>query len=148
MTPFLITHIGAGSPALLSGAAALSVRKGERLHRVFGTVFFLAMLTTSAMGTYLALTLPQGTTLRATAIVGIFTFYFVVTAWATVRRQEPGIGLFEKAGFLVASGAALALPFFGLMAANSATGLLDGAPPAPYFVFGPSRPLSPRSTST
>ena len=76
MTPAMIVHIGAGSIGILSGAAALSVAKGERLHRAFGTVFFVSMLTMAALGAYLAALMPQ----RGTVVVGLFTFYFVATA--------------------------------------------------------------------
>jgi uncharacterized membrane protein len=131
MTPAMIVHIGAGSIGILSGAAALSVAKGERLHRAFGTMFFVSMLTMAALGAYLAVLMPQ----RGTVVVGLFTFYFVATAWVTVRRKEGSIGLFEKAGFLVALGAAATLLIFGVTAANSPTGQLDGAPPAIYYVF-------------
>ena len=50
MTPALIVHVGAGAIAFFSGAAALFSRKGARLHRAFGTVFFLSMPTVSALG--------------------------------------------------------------------------------------------------
>ena|SRR5476651_2595828 len=65
VTPQLIVHISAGSLAILSGAAALSVRKGAGLHRVFGTIFFLSILAMHVMGAYLAVLIPQ----RATAVV-------------------------------------------------------------------------------
>ena len=58
MTPLLIAHISAGSLGIFSGYAAVSVRKGERLHRAFGTVFFLSMLTVSVLAVYLALFVP------------------------------------------------------------------------------------------
>jgi uncharacterized membrane protein len=100
VTPALIVHITAGSLAILSGAAALSVRKGERLHRVFGTVFLLSILTMSTMGAYLAVLIPQ----KATAVVGLFTFYFVATAWMTVKRKEGTTGLFEVGAFVIVTG--------------------------------------------
>ena len=102
VTPQLIVHISAGSLAILSGAAALSVRKGARLHRVFGTVFFLSILAMSVMGAYLAVLIPQ----RATAVVGLFTFYFVATAWMTVKRREGTTGAFEIAACVFAFAAA------------------------------------------
>ena len=54
ITPLVVLHICMGSLALLSGAAALSFRKGERLHRGFGNVFFVSMLGMSASGAFLA----------------------------------------------------------------------------------------------
>ena len=58
MPPVLIVHIAAGSLTILSGAVALAVGKGERLHRAFGTVFFASMLTTATFAVYLALFVP------------------------------------------------------------------------------------------
>jgi hypothetical protein len=131
MTPALILHIGAGSISILSGAAALSVRKGERLHRAFGSVFFLSMLAMSALGTYLAVFVPH----RASVAVGILTCYLVATAWMTIRRKEGSVGLFEYGALLVVLSVAAALLIFGLQAAMSPTGRLEAGPPAPYYVF-------------
>jgi hypothetical protein len=131
VSPLLVVHVGAGSLAIVSGAGALCVRKGERLHRAFGTVFFASMLLMSALGTYLAILMPQ----RASVAVGTFTFYLVATAWMTVRRPAGTVGAFEPVAMLVAFAAATALLLMGLQAGHSPTGLLDGAPPVRYYVF-------------
>jgi hypothetical protein len=137
MSPILIVHIGAGSLGILSGYAAVSVRKGGRLHRVFGTVFFLSMLTVSTLAVYLALFVPPihsgGAPPSASVSVGILTFYLAATAWMTVKRKEGGVGLFEKGALIAVSGVAVALVIFGLRAAS-----IPAAQPAsyvPYFVF-------------
>src|SRR5437868_6762467 len=54
-SPILLVHIGGGGVGLLSGAVALSFRKGSRPHAVAGNVFFVSMLIASAAGAYLAL---------------------------------------------------------------------------------------------
>jgi len=131
MSPLLLIHITAGSLGLISGGAALSARKGERLHRAFGTVFFASMLVMAATGAYLAVLQPH----KGTAVVGVLTFYFVATAWATARRQR-GLGAFEKIAFLVPAGAAAALLLFALRAATSETGRFEDLSPAPYLAFG------------
>jgi hypothetical protein len=137
MTPLLIAHISAGSLGIFSGYAAISVRKGERLHRAFGTVFFLCMLTVSALAVYLALFVPPtragGAPPNASVSVGILTFYLAATAWATVKRKEGAVGLFEKGALIAVSGAAAALLIFGLRAAS-----VSAAAPGsyvPYLVF-------------
>jgi len=137
MSPILIVHIGAGTLGILSGYAAVSVRKGERLHRVFGTVFILSMLTVSTFAVYLALfarpTHSGGAPPSASVSVGILTFYLAATAWMTVKRKEGAVGLFEKGALIAASGAAAALLIFGLRA-----GSIPAAAPGsyvPYFVF-------------
>jgi len=131
MTPALILHIGAGGLGILSGAAAVSVCKGQRLHRAFGTAFSLSILTMSALGAYLAFQISQG----ATMAVGAFTFYLVATAWATVRRKKRGVGPFEYGAFLVALGATVTLLILGLRAAGTPTDQSGGAPLAAYFIF-------------
>jgi len=137
MTPVLILHIGAGSAGIVSGYAAVSARKGERLHRVFGTVFFVSMLTVSALAVYLALFVPPtsrgGAPPNASVSVGLLTFYLVATAWMTVRRKEGHAGLIEKGMFVAASGIALALLIFGLRAASIAAARPGDY--VPYFVF-------------
>jgi hypothetical protein len=115
----------------------LSVRKGERLHRAFGTVFFLSMLTVSALAVYLAVFVPPifagAAPPSASVSVAILTIYLAATAWMTVRRKDGSVGLFERDAFLVAFGVAAALLVFGLRAASIPT-----ARPGeyePYFVF-------------
>ena len=83
LAPVLICHIAAGSLAILSGAGALVARKGERLHRAFGTVFVLSMLTMAGLAIYLAVFVPPvGATAvppRASVAVAILTVYLVAT---------------------------------------------------------------------
>jgi hypothetical protein len=137
VSPLLIVHVGAGCLGILSGAAALSVRKGERLHRAFGTAFFVSMLTVSALAVYLAVFVPPtaagGAPPSASVSIGILTFYLVATAWMTVRRTEGTIGRFEKGALVIALGVTAALLIFGLHAAS-----IPMARPGryvPYFVF-------------
>ena len=131
ITPVLITHVTAGSLGILSGAAALAVRKGERLHRVFGTVFFVSMLVMSAMGAYLALHKPD----RLSTVTGVLTFYLVATAWMTVKRKERQLGQFEYGALTIVLGCAAADLIFGLQATSSPSGKLDGYPAVAYFIF-------------
>ncbi len=137
MSPLLIVHIGAGSLGILSGYAAVSVRKGKPAHRALGTVFFLAMLTVSALAAYLALFVPPthagGAPPNASVSVGILTFYLAATAWMTVRRKQGDVGWFERGALIAVVGVALALLIFGVRAA----GIPGAAPGAyvPYFVF-------------
>lgn len=127
----LIMHVSAGCVAILAGAAALSVRKGERLHRRFGTVFFAAMLVMATFATLLSVLRQPGT-----IVGGIFTIYLVVTAWATVRRSAGSVGTFEKIAFVVAAACASAELLLGAFAARSPTGRLFGYPAMLYYVLG------------
>jgi len=137
MSPILIVHISAGTLGIVSGYAAVSVRKGGRLHRLFGTVFFLSMLTVSTLAVYLALFVPPihsgGAPPSASVSVGILTFYLAATAWMTVKRKEGGVGLFEKGALIAVLGVTVALLIFGLRTAS-----IPKAQPGsyvPFFVF-------------
>ena len=134
ITPLVVLHICMGSLALLSGAAALSFRKGERLHRGFGNVFFVSMLGMSASGAFLAFMNSE----RINILVGILTFYLVATAWATVRRNEGEIGLFEFSACPVALAVGIWGLVLGVEVMNSDLGFIDGEiiPFGAYFFFG------------
>ncbi len=128
----LVTHIGAGAVGLVSGAAALALRKGGRAHGAAGTVFFVSMLTMAGIGACVAPFLPQ----RISAVAGVITFYLVATAWATVRRPAGSVGRFEIAALMVALAAAAADLTFAVRGASRPDGLIDNLPSQPGFVFG------------
>jgi uncharacterized membrane protein len=111
----LALHIAGGTVGILAGATAMAARKGGRLHRTAGTVFFVAMLTMAAIATAVSPLLREPLEERWTnTTAGVFTLYLVATAWATVRRRQGEIGRFEVAAAVVplgiaAMGLALAL---------------------------------------
>jgi uncharacterized membrane protein len=55
----LMAHICARTSGLLSGAAAMSFRKGSRRHVLAGIVFVASMLTMAAGAVYLAIVRHQ-----------------------------------------------------------------------------------------
>ena len=98
MSTLLIIHITGASVAILSGAGALWSRKGERVHRAFGALFVIAMLIMAGTASYMAFRLDQ----TGSMFAGLLVFYFVATAWITVRRKENTIGKFEYAAMVMA----------------------------------------------
>ena len=54
-SPLLPVHISADVVGILSGAAALSFRKGSPRHILAGKVFVIAMLALSASGAIMAI---------------------------------------------------------------------------------------------
>jgi uncharacterized membrane protein len=130
--PLIILHVSAATIGLLSGFAALGFRKGARMHRQAGTVFFISMLLMAASAAYLALVKSQ----TLNAIVGVLTFYMVATAWLTVKRRAGETGGLEYVLALLAVADGASAYVLGLEASLSATGLKDGTDAAPYFVFG------------
>ena len=75
-------HIIAGVIGLVSGAVALSARKGAKLHRMGGMIFVYAMMVVAITGTVMGLLLSE----MAAVLPGALTFYLVLTSFLTVRR--------------------------------------------------------------
>lgn len=85
-------HITCGALGLLSGAAAMALRKGAPLHRRVGTVFFGSMSVMATTGALMAVVVEFS---RLNISGGLLTLYLVVSAWTTVRRQPNRIGRAE-----------------------------------------------------
>ena len=113
----LFLHIGGAGVGLLTGGAAMAAPKGGRLHRAAGNVFFIAMLAMAAVGAAVAPFLPAEQVPNTTA--GVFTFYLVATAWATVRRRPGESGRFEVSAAFMAVAVAAGAVAFGLESALS-----------------------------
>jgi hypothetical protein len=131
MNGLTVFHVAAGSIGLLSGAAALSVRKGGSLHARAGTAFFAAMLAMAGTGAVIAASISA----RGTAVIGLFTCYLVTTSWMTARRRDGVAGGFERAGLAVAVGCAAAMLVFALLASASPQGRFDSLPAAAHYPF-------------
>jgi uncharacterized membrane protein len=131
MNSFTLFHVAAGSVGLLSGAVALSVRKGGSLHAKAGTAFFAAMLAMAGTGAAIAASISE----RGTAVIGLFTCYLVTTSWLTARRRDGVAGGYERAGLGVALACAAAMLAFGLIASTSPTGRFDSLPAAAHYPF-------------
>ncbi len=127
----LALHIGGGVLAIVSGFASVAVRKGEALHRAFGSIFFLAMLMMAAMGTALAVWIGQPGNIAG----GILAFYLVSTAWMAVIREDRRIGAFEYVAMILVAAVGLAFFAGGALASMSPNGMF-GKYPAPIY-YGP-----------
>ncbi len=132
--PLVITHIAAGGTAILAGYAAVSVRKGERLHRAFGNAFALAMLIMAGMAFYLAIVF-QGVLpgQKGNIIAAILATYLVTTGWMAAKQKDAAIGTFERwalAVIVLVCGLSL---FWSIEAAR--LGKFDGYRPVYYFAF-------------
>jgi len=112
-----VVHIGAGALALVSGTVAAFARKGGRLHRAAGTVFFAAMLVMAAFAAWLAVAMPNQ---LVNVFIATFTLYLVTTAWMTARRTEGSTGFPERIALIIAL--VLCAPF-AILSFQLATGL-------------------------
>ena len=100
----LFAHIAGGTVGMISGGVAMFARKGGRLHRISGTVFFLAMLTMASVAAVVSPMLDEARWTNTTAAV--FTLYLIASAWVTVRRRPGQVGRFERAAVIVPLGIA------------------------------------------
>ena len=116
----LYTHIGGAFAGIATGAVAMIVQKGERLHRAAGNAFFAAMLAMAGVGAAVAPFLPEDQVPNTTA--GVLTLYLVATGWVVVRRRPDQIGLFEPIAFQVAALVAAAVVWVGLNAPQAIAG--------------------------
>src|SRR5438309_5814239 len=96
-SPLLPVHITGGILGILSGAAAMSFRKGSPRHALAGKVFVASMLTMAAAALYLAIIKHQPNNVGG----GILTFYLVGTAWLTARRRDGETSRFDWVALLL-----------------------------------------------
>jgi uncharacterized membrane protein len=125
-------HIVGAALGLVSGAVALSVAKGGRLHRASGKVFAYAIF--AMCGTAVVSALVKGQAVNVMA--GSMTAYLVFTGVATVRPPSPGSRRRDIALMLVALALGLATFTGAIVAVTSPSGKLFGLPSFPFFLFG------------
>ena len=130
--PVLMVHIAAGLIAIPAGFVAVAARKGARLHRAAGNVFFVSMLLMAGLGSVIAMAEVN----RPTAVIGVFACYLTATAWATARRRDGESGRFLRFGLVVVLAVAAAEIVLGLMGMNSPTGRIDRLPWQPAILIG------------
>jgi hypothetical protein len=132
VSPILAVHIGGGTLGLVSGAAALSFRKGSRSHIVAGKVFVASMLTMAAGATYLA-TLKNET---GNIGGGIFTFYLILTAWLTARRSDGTTNKVDWVALVIPLALGFLTWFSGVQKLHIPGPPKDGVPAGMNFFMG------------
>lgn len=126
-------HIGGGAAGIATGFVALASRKGGRIHRGVGKVFFWVMLVCYGVAASVApfLHVEQ----RTNTVAGLMALYLLLSGWATVREREVQAGPWQVGGLIVALSIAGAGALFMQMGASSPTGTIDGAPPQAFILF-------------
>ena len=134
----LYLHIVGGTVGIISGTMALAFRKGSRLHRLAGNIFFGSMLVMASIGAIVSplLASPQGDPRWFDSIAALITFYLVTTGWMTVRRKTGTVGRAEVAAFVFAALLATGTVLIGVTAATSASGLVGGYTATGYYGLG------------
>lgn len=71
-------HIAAGATALISGVLAMSTKKGQKNHRLFGKLFFWSMAITCLLGLNAGIFRPNYLLFIPIALI---SFYQVATGY-------------------------------------------------------------------
>jgi uncharacterized membrane protein len=130
-SPFLLLHIAGGILAIISGFAAVFVRKGSPLHRATGNVFTISMLCMATGGAYLALLKWQ----EINIVAGVFTVYLVSTAWLVVKRRNGKPGRLELGLVFVALAVSVFCVVLGWQVAHRTVARHGDGPTAMYFII-------------
>jgi uncharacterized membrane protein len=125
-------HIIAAGIGLISGAIALAVGKGGRLHRLSGKIFVYAIFAMCATAVVSAVVKGQAVNVMA----GSMTAYLAFTAITTVRPPSPGARRRDIALMMIALVLGLVTFAGGFAAVASPSGRLFGLPSFPFFLFG------------
>ncbi len=91
VSALVVLHVTGGTFALVSGATAMLAEKGAGLHRMSGSVFFIAMAAMCAASVPVAVVRDQPLNIAAAS----FTLYLIATAWVAARRADGEAGWFE-----------------------------------------------------
>ena len=128
MSPLTFIHVSCVTIGVISGLLAMFFSKGSSLHRIAGTIFFVAMLAAATSAGYLAAFVhPNRGNLTGT----LLTCYLVSTAWVAAKRREKKTGLFDWIALAFITAVGIAGYTWG-----SQGGRVDGYPVGFYFVFG------------
>lgn len=93
-------HAPLGALALLAGAVALASKKGEKVHKKSGKLFYYSMLG-SALASFVIATLPDHESPFLLAI-GLFSSYFLVSGYRSLRFKESHPNLRVDKGIAIA----------------------------------------------
>jgi hypothetical protein len=128
----LAFHICAGIVGLLSGAAAMTFRKGSRRHGLAGDAFVISMLGLGASGATMGFMRHEALNVA----MGILTCYLVITAWRTARRGEEEADIFDWNALMVPLAVGTTFVIKGLQAMHDQPRLHKGVPVPAYFIIG------------
>lgn len=132
-TAILILHIAGGVIGILTGWIAIASRKGQRLHRLSGKTFFVAMFVSYLIAACTAPFLESGT--RPNTIAGILALYLLLSGISAARRRSFIASYKERFGLFVAFFITFMGGWFAIEGFINATGSVDGTPPQAFLVF-------------
>lgn len=131
-SPILAVHVCAGSLGLVSGTAAICLRKGSPRHALAGKIFVMSMLAMAVGAVYLAILKHQPNNIRG----GILTFYLIGTAWLTARRKDGETSIFDWMVLVIPLTLGILTWMAGLKVVRSGASSQDGVPVGMFFFLG------------
>ncbi len=115
----LYTHIVAGSLALISGTLAMTTKKGHKLHKLSGKVFYWSMWGTIVLALYISIIKD----LRFLLHVGIFSAFQNYQGMRAIKNKSLKPNLIDwfstlvliiNAGFMISSMSVILMVFGGI----------------------------------
>ena len=131
-SPILTAHIFAGTFGLLSGTAAMSLRKGSPRHVLAGKIFVASMLTMGVLAVYLAIVRHQPNNIGG----GVLTVYLIGTGWLTARRRDGETSRFDWVLFLIPLALGVLTWINAIQVVRSGATSQDGVPVGMSFFMG------------
>lgn len=129
----LYLHIGGGALGLIFGSIALIAKKGSKVHRVVGRIFFVSMFVAYLVGGLVAPFLNEGQ--RPNFIAAILALTLLITGVLAAKRRNPDVGWAEYVGLVAALSVITAGVTFMIQGANHPSGTVDGSPPQAFVLF-------------
>lgn len=123
----IFTHAAFGGIALVCGGIALSTKKGYKLHKKSGKLFYYAMLISAILALIISL-LPNHFS-PFLFCIGVFSAYLIISGYRSLRLKRSNINLNADkflAGLMILTG--LAMVGYPI--------LLEGEVNVVLFVFG------------
>ncbi|MBK9732567.1 MAG: DUF2306 domain-containing protein [Chitinophagaceae bacterium] len=128
ITPALIIHIAAGSVALLTGLLSILAKKGRKVHRTSGKIYFWCMLIVAFSAAYMSLLYD----LSFFLMLSMFAFYSTFAGYRAIRNKSRKADWLDwlmvgsaivTCGFMITSGSIILIVFgsiFGFLSISDA----------------------------
>ncbi|MBZ0205126.1 MAG: DUF2306 domain-containing protein [Flavobacteriales bacterium] len=105
----LVVHIISGFTALLTGTAILVLRKGGKVHRRTGLVYFIALMAVAATSFVMSVIHPS----PFLFMVGVFTLYLGLSGYRAVKHRLRHTGAWDLLITLLGAANAVAMVLSG-----------------------------------
>ena len=129
----LFLHIGGGAIGIITGAVASAAKKGQKLHRMSGRLFFGSMLLAYVIAAAVAPFIAHGQ--RPNLVAGILALYLLLSGVSAARRRNFKASYAEWLGLVAALFVTAMGAWFAYTAIQSEGGTFDGSPPQAFLVF-------------